>query len=48
MMIDLRTNEFKFPVLYLAFDCIKSTGNPPQIETIIGVITMATISNPIG
>ena len=48
MMIYLCTNEFNVPMLYLAFDFIKSTGNPPQIETIIGVITMATISNPIG
>ena len=48
MMIYLRTNEFDFPILYLTFDFIKSTGNPPHIETIIGVITMATTSNPIG
>ena len=48
MMIYLRTNEFNFPVFYLAFDFIKSTGNPPHIEIIIGVITMATTSNPIG
>ncbi len=47
-MIYLRTYESRFPILYLAFDLIKSTGNPPQIETIIGIITMATTSNPIG
>ena len=48
MIIHLRTNKSKLPVLYFAFDFIKSTGNPPQIEIIIGVIIMATISNPIG
>ena len=48
MMIYLHTNESKLPVLYFAFDFIKSTGKPPQIEIIIGVIAMATISNPIG
>ena len=48
MIIYLRTNESKLPVLYFTFDFIKSTGKPPQIEIIMGVITMATISNPIG